>query len=31
VLTVSRLLARTIRSVFDDASVSAIFAGEELF
>jgi ribose-phosphate pyrophosphokinase len=31
-LTVSGLLAQTIRSVFDDASVSAIFAGEnELF
>jgi ribose-phosphate pyrophosphokinase len=31
VLTVSRLLAQTIRNVFGDASVSAIFAGEELF
>jgi ribose-phosphate pyrophosphokinase len=31
VLTVSPLLAHTIRNVFDDASVSAIFAGEELF
>ena len=32
VLTVSDLLARTIRSVFEDASVSTIFAGEnELF
>ena len=32
VLTVSPLLARTIRNVFGDASVSAIFAGEnELF
>jgi ribose-phosphate pyrophosphokinase len=31
VLTVSRLLARTIRNVFEDESVSEIFAGEELF
>jgi ribose-phosphate pyrophosphokinase len=31
VLTVSGLLARTIQNVFDDASVSEIFAGEELF
>ena len=31
VLTVAPLLARTIRNVFDDASVSEIFAGEELF
>jgi len=31
VLTVSPLLAQTIRNVFEDASVSEIFAGQELF